>query len=121
MKIIKGSYLKHIKWTFRTNLKPKKTLKFVEYIITLLNLKKTFIKFIDLKPGFDIFCGLKESHLALSYWGETGLCVMDIFSCKNFESRIVKDHIKRILGAERVLETVIMDWPLIEEVRQLGG
>jgi len=118
---LKGAYLKHIKYIFRADLKPKKALKFVNYLTTIIGATKTFIKFIDLSPGFDIICGLKESHIALSYWGELGLCIMDIFSCKDFNREAVSVHIKKILDVEKVLETVLLDASVFTLIRKLNG
>ena len=118
---MKGTHLKHIKYIFRADLKPKKTLKFVKYLTTLIGMTKVFTKFIDLSPGFDILCGLKESHIALSYWGEIGLCIMDIFSCKDFNKQTVLEHIKKVFDVDRVLETVLMDEFVFTLVRRLGG
>ena len=121
MEVIKGSWLKHVKYLFRGDLKPKRVSKFIEYMIKSMGMSQTFKKIVLLPPGFDIFYGLKESHIALSYWGETGLCIMDVFSCKDFPSKLISSHIKKLLGAEKVIENIIMDEEMMNEVRRLDG
>ena len=118
---LKGTYLKHIKYSFRVDLSQTKALKFIKYIVKQIEMTSVLVKIIKMPPGFDIFCILKESHIALSYWKEVGLCIMDIFSCKNFVDEVISDHIKRILNVDKVIERKIMDKSVIEEVRRLGG
>ena len=118
---MKGTYLKHIKYSFRVDLSQKKALKFVRYIAIQIGMTPVLTKLVVLAPGFDVVCVLKESHIYLTYWKEIGLCIMDVFSCKDFDSKIVSEHIKRILDVDKVLEIEVMKWSVYTEVRKLSG
>ena len=118
---MKGIQLKHIKYIFKADFDSKMALDFIEYIVVALHLKKTFIKVVHLGPGFDVFCGLKESHIALSYWEEVGLCIIDIFSCKDFNSKIVTEHIKKIFNAKKVIENKVLVDSVFNLVRKVNG
>ncbi|OQX87778.1 MAG: hypothetical protein B6D55_02395 [Candidatus Omnitrophica bacterium 4484_70.2] len=118
---MKGSYLKHVKYSLRTELNKAKALKFTKFIASLIGAEITAIKSVNLPPGFEIIAFLKESYIALNFWPEIGLCIIDIFSCKNFDNESVLEYIRKFFDKNLVKERVILDKTIFEETRELEG
>ena len=118
---MKGSYLKHVKYSFRTELSKAKALKLTKFIASLIGAKITAIKSVDLPPGFEVIAFLKESYIALNFWPEVGLCIIDIFSCKNFDNKLVFEHIRKFFDRKLVKERIILVKTVLEETKELEG
>ena len=48
--------------------------------------------------GFTGSINLATSHIAFHCWDNEGLLMMDVYSCKDFDERIVLEHIEVYMG-----------------------
>lgn len=48
-----------------------------------------------IEPGITAFCIISESHLSIHTWPENNYFALDLFSCKNFDEKIVIRIIKK--------------------------
>lgn len=118
-----GDYLQHIKYSFISPepIDIETGKKMMRYFVKTIDMTQTFLKVSRLPPGYDIIVGLKESHIAFSYWGETRLCILDIFSCKRFSNWLITSHLKKFFNVKRLKTRVILDCEVSKEVKMLHG
>lgn len=57
--------------------------------------------------GFTGSINLATSHIAFHCWDESGLLMMDVYSCKCFDLEIVLDHIDFYMEIDNVSYTTI--------------
>jgi len=116
---MQGTYLKHIKYSFRAETEATQALRFVRYLVGAINMTPVYFKLIRLPPGFDIIAIIKQSHISFSYWPEINLAIMDISSCRNFNEETVTTHIKKIFKVDRLKVTVVQNCSVFDELRQI--
>ena len=51
---------------------------------------------------------LATSHIAFHIWDKTGLLMLDLYSCKDFDENIVLEHLNSLMKFIRV-DSIIMD------------
>jgi len=57
--------------------------------------------------GFTGSINLATSHIAFHCWDETGLLMLDVYSCRTFNEEVVYKHIEDYMGVIELLSTSI--------------
>jgi len=52
---------------------------------------------------------LATSHIAFHHWVETGLLMVDVYSCKSFDPGIVMEEISKVFGPLRDTDVKLFD------------
>ena len=61
----------------------------------------------DISGGLTAFCIIAESHLAIHTWPESNYFAFDLFSCKNFEEKIVIQVLKKNFIIQKLVSQII--------------
>jgi len=61
----------------------------------------------NIAGGLTAFCIIAESHLAIHTWPESNYFAFDLFSCKNFEEKIVIQVLKKNFLIKKLFSQII--------------
>ena len=120
--IKQGQYLKEVGISFvlENNITPEIVFKFLDKLVKRIKMTKTIFNLNELTPGFDIYCGLKESFIYFGYWGEHKFVRLLISSCKIFDEKKIIKFIKKYFKPKTKLGvTLITDLSIKEEIEDL--
>jgi len=61
----------------------------------------------NISGGLTAFCIIAESHLAIHTWPENNYFAFDLFSCKDFDEKIVIQILKKNFSIKKLFSQVI--------------
>jgi len=61
----------------------------------------------NISGGLTAFCIIAESHLAIHTWPESNYFAFDLFSCKNFDEKIVIQVLKKNFIIQKLASQII--------------
>ncbi|MFA5392271.1 MAG: adenosylmethionine decarboxylase [Candidatus Paceibacterota bacterium] len=61
----------------------------------------------NIAGGLTAFCIIAESHLAIHTWPENNYFAFDLFSCRNFEEKIVIQILKKHFAIKKLASQII--------------
>jgi len=61
----------------------------------------------NISGGLTAFCIIAESHLAIHTWPESNYFAFDLFSCKDFDEKIVIQILKKNFSIKKLFSQII--------------
>ncbi len=61
----------------------------------------------NIPGGLTAFCIIAESHLAIHTWPESKYFAFDLFSCRNFEEKIIIQILKKNFIIQKLISQII--------------
>lgn len=116
-----GQYLKEATYSFLINHEthPKEVKLFLGLLVDIMGTEVTCLNVHKLPPGFDIYCGIKESCIYFGYWGEHDFCHIFVSSCKNFDEKEIKDFIQTFFTSKKINMKVVHNTSILNEIARL--
>ncbi len=91
MSKLKGRYLKEVSIEFllKNKIDSYYVRNFIEELVNTIKTEIVSLSVNELKPGFDILVGIKESCIYFGYWAQNNYCKLFVSSCRDFNA----DHV----------------------------